>query len=395
MFYNIGVQNNEVVHPHWLRRRQPAQDIHKLSKYDKLAQDIYNVFTNECSIQMLLISEFGEMLKCIDEVLMREHGGVPQHTAQYPHTKAIFEALLADLKLPHIYVEADPPYVALIDGRVWSTSKCEAMYNRCTKPEHFVQHLVLQHVESIASIRILNAHIPTSKSRASRRRCIEHMCAVATYAMPWMPWMIGGDCNVDVYTMHACCQPYIVPGVHCISESQWQRNHDAQKADHALCQGIALNPIQSWVGIHSEPCVADIHDAVVMKGVLQETSSETWLPGDLDKPVTDPGLLPVAASPTTKPAMATRPQPTVARPIRNITDPPAMACSGDPHPAAQTQNNSGNGDDRKDSEIAIQQQLLNEGGIGCEMIMGEHAVQAVAEHAGHHVLQDIATMLSG
>jgi hypothetical protein len=51
-------------------------------------------------------------------------GGVTQPTVQYTNTQELFEALLEEIGIRHIYVEANPPYVALIDGRV--TDRCTA-----------------------------------------------------------------------------------------------------------------------------------------------------------------------------------------------------------------------------------------------------------------------------
>jgi hypothetical protein len=389
MWYNVGIQNKEVTgNKYWKVN----------GKHRKLINDIKNIFTHEECIEILFLSEFGQMGDCIDVDLLKAHSealyqGMAKYgrtlpDIRYPNTKELFEAILMELNLPHIYVEANPPYVALIDSRAWHTIECSTKKNLCDDRKACVQHIVLQHNVSNACIRCFNAHIPTSVATAQqvpkKTKIIKSMCAAAATPRPkasWgvtrsgvpqptapMPWIIGGDCNVDKGNMQYFCQDYIKGEDHCMCLSGWpeMESHNAQKADHAICQGIDIEVVKSWIGKHMPPCASDAHDAVVVKGVLQGTSSETWLSGDLGKPVTDPVLLPVAA-------------------MACSGDPPAMACSGDPHPAAQTQNNCGNGDDRKDTEIAIQQQLLNEGGIGCEMSMGEHVVQAVAEHAGHHV----------
>ena len=55
-----------------------------------------------------------------------------------------------------------------------------------------------------------------------------------------------------------------------MSKSGWVQREDAQKADHALSQGIALTDVKSRVGIHSPPCATDVHDAVVVMGALEE-----------------------------------------------------------------------------------------------------------------------------
>ena len=120
--------------------------------------------------------------------------------------------------MTHIYVKANPPYVALIDGGFWRTKVCEAMRQICSKPELFVQHLVVQRVESGACLRCFNAHMPTSFATPERKRsCVVKMCEVATpffgsgVAQPTaiMPWVIGGDCNVDEGTMKKWCHPFV------------------------------------------------------------------------------------------------------------------------------------------------------------------------------------------
>ena len=50
---------------------------------------------------------------------------------------------------------------------------------------------------------------------------------------------------------------------------------DAQKADWALSQGIALDSCKSWLGIHSPPCASDAHDVVVAVGVFEAIDSES------------------------------------------------------------------------------------------------------------------------
>ena len=83
-----------------------------------------------------------------------------------------------------------------------------------------------------------------------------------------MPWIITGDFNTRKATMMKWCQPFVKPNVQCISDSGWPDDSDAQTADFALSQGIALQQVKSWVGWHSKPCASDVHDAVVVMGSL-------------------------------------------------------------------------------------------------------------------------------
>ena len=106
------------------------------------------------------------------------------------------------------------------------------------------------------------------------------MCDIATDSAvqqrtACMPWIIAGDLNVDSGTMALWCQGAIKKRVPCVSKSEWKQSEDAQKADFALSQGIALVPFKPWLGVHSPPCVSDIHDAVVVMGVLEAVESES------------------------------------------------------------------------------------------------------------------------
>ena len=115
MSYNIGIQNAEI------------RDGKKwTAKYTKLQNDIKSAFTNtEAGIQVLLISEFGNMFDSIDRILAC---GVTQPTGRKVKcTRELFEDSLANINLPHIHVVADPPYVALIDSECWRVKHCETV----------------------------------------------------------------------------------------------------------------------------------------------------------------------------------------------------------------------------------------------------------------------------
>ena len=120
MSYNMGIQNAEI---HTGRKWT--------EKYAKLRNDVKSAFTNtEAGIQVLLISEFGNMFDDIDGVLS---SGVAQPTGRKVRsTRELFEDLLADLHLSHIRVAADPPYVALIDSQCWQVKHNGIRRKLCT-----------------------------------------------------------------------------------------------------------------------------------------------------------------------------------------------------------------------------------------------------------------------
>ena len=186
---------------------------------------------------------------------------------------------------------ANEPYVAPIDSTKWRVNECVLMDKICTKPEIAVQHLIVEHVETKFLMRCFNAHMPTGAATAQRKEtCVLKTCTVATevvgsgVAQPTasMPWVIAGDLNIDEGTMMKWCQPFVKKNVPCMSVSGWPKDKDPQKSDHALSQGIALMPVKSWVGWHSQPCASDIHDAVVVMGTLDleqleaQPTSSSW-----------------------------------------------------------------------------------------------------------------------
>ena len=87
MSYNIGIQNNEVGANYWE------------NKYERLQDDVKSAFNHETGIQVLLLSEFGNMFISIDSILSC---GVLQPTGNKVYsTKELFEDLLASIHLPH------------------------------------------------------------------------------------------------------------------------------------------------------------------------------------------------------------------------------------------------------------------------------------------------------
>ena len=267
--YNIGYQNNEFGANNWHR------------KFQKLQNDVASVFSHETGIQIMLLSEFGNMFASADKIFS---SGVTQPTGNtlttVYNTREVFENLLADVDMTHIHVYAAAPYVALIDSHCWRVREHEVINKLCSKQEIIIQHLILEHVDTSGTLRCFNAHMPTSAATPKRKEdCVTKMCYMATgtgvqQPSAIMPWIIAGDLNVDIGTMSKFCQPFVKAGAPCFSKSEWPQDNDAQKADHALSQGIALLPIRSWVGWHSKPCASDAHDAVVVMGAFLEKESQ-------------------------------------------------------------------------------------------------------------------------
>ena len=261
MSYNIGINNNEVGANYWE------------NKYRKLQNDVRSAFTHAAGIEVLLLSEFGNMFKSIDAILS---SGFKQPTGHWVYsTEELFEDLLADIDIKHICVYANAPYVALIDSECWQVRHREVLEKLCTKEDIIVQHLILEHVDTKERCRCFNAHLPSTVATLRRKEdCSKKLCDIATSsAVPQctvcMPWILAGDLNVDPGTMSHWCQAFIEKGVPCFSKSEWPQAVNAQKSDFALSQGIALESFKSWLGYHSPPCASDIHDAVVVMGAFE------------------------------------------------------------------------------------------------------------------------------
>ena len=136
MSYNIDIHNNEV---------RSSNSIKWTFKYNKLRDDFELAFKDEIGIQVL------------HELAFRHEGGVTQPTGRKVYcTRELFEDLLKKIKLSHICVKADPPYVALIDTHCWLVQTCEVLQNLCTKDDIKVQHLILEHVNTSKTCRCFN-----------------------------------------------------------------------------------------------------------------------------------------------------------------------------------------------------------------------------------------------
>ena len=81
--YNLGINNNEV----------PSSNSCKwTSKWKRLRNDIASAFKHEIGVQVVLISEFGNMFESIDNVFEQSKGGVTQPTGhKVKCTRELFE----------------------------------------------------------------------------------------------------------------------------------------------------------------------------------------------------------------------------------------------------------------------------------------------------------------
>ena len=147
--YNVEIPNIEVTGQGWAK---PG------GKQLKLKSDVEKIFKNRHGIHIALFSEVGNML-----VRLSHSTGDSHPTAQ-----EMFEGIVADLNLTHIQVKANEPYVALIDTTWWRAITCKLIGNLCDKPEPAIQQLILEHVETRASMLCFTAHMPTSIATTKR-----------------------------------------------------------------------------------------------------------------------------------------------------------------------------------------------------------------------------------
>jgi acetone carboxylase gamma subunit len=267
-YYNLGVQNLQVTGKHWNKKGGAAQLI---------AKDIEAIFSAKHGIEVVLLSEFGNMYDSIDKSWRQSSVG-PHHAASNS-TVSFFEALLKDLKLDDIAVHALAPYVALVNSEVWKVEKCEALFRLCSKPENFAMHLLMKHKVSGVVVRAMNCHIPTKFATKERKReTVTKLCTVCTdvdytnMAHPTPCWVIGGDLNVDEGTLKHWCQVFVKPHVPCVSTSAGNMSL-ARKSDIAISQGIDLDAIPSWVGYDMDSHASDAHNMVAVMGVIKSSGS--------------------------------------------------------------------------------------------------------------------------
>ena len=189
--YNVEIPNTEVTGQGWAK---PG------GKQLKLKSDVENIFKNRHGIHIALFSAVGNML-----VRLSHSTGDSHPTAQ-----EMFEGILADLNLTHIQVKAHEPYVALIDTTWWRPITCKLIGNLGDIRDLVVPQLILQHLDTKASMLCFNAHIPTSmETPTTTRTCIIKMCSLATednsslvlQPTASMPWLTTADLNITKHTM--------------------------------------------------------------------------------------------------------------------------------------------------------------------------------------------------
>jgi hypothetical protein len=265
--YNLGVQNDEVTSKNW---EKPT------GKADRILWDIEAMFASRHGIQVVLLSEFGNMYACVDDKWKKAKPA--------GSTLSFFQDIVKKMNNEDIVVHALPPYVALVDSSVWEVQFCEKLSELCDYKANFAMHLLLRHKASGVLLRALNCHIPSSHGTQQRKKdTINNLGKVCTQKyfngghQRWKNyetshWIIAGDLNVDESILKQYCQPFVEPHVPCVSTSGRDMT-DARKADIAISQGIDLCRIPAWVGHCEELHASDCHNMVAVIGVLKPTSS--------------------------------------------------------------------------------------------------------------------------
>ena len=162
----------------------------------------------------------------------------------------------------------------------------------CSKDDINVVRLILEHARAAALLRCFNAHMPSKAATPLRKEVFaKKMCRLATdppilqqarssvdaHRAAGMPWIIAGDINADLGAMDRWCARFVNGRTLFFSRSEWPVRNSAQQADWAVSQGIAVDACRSWVGFRSQPCVSDVHDAVVVRGVTKAIESKDTL----------------------------------------------------------------------------------------------------------------------
>jgi hypothetical protein len=261
-FYNVGIQNDEVLGYRWAR------------KVGMLEDNIRRILA-EPDVSCLFLCEFGHMQLPINCNLKRLSDGqvaaagpasagsrcVPTQDA----TQTFFEALLGRLKLVHFEVHADAPYVALVDTSIWIVQNDHRVEEMCSNAHQRAQHLLLKHRETGVIVRAFNCHTPTSIASTPKRKedTVRRMLTMCTdqhggsdALQPTAVWVMGGDFNVREGLLMEMSESFVSRGRECLSKTGHSSTHDAQKSDLALSQGITLtHRISSVVSVRPSPAV--------------------------------------------------------------------------------------------------------------------------------------------
>ena len=170
-FYNVGLNNKELLGQKWNKKNCPKQR--------KLQDDIESIFAAEHAIQALFLTEFGGMDPTIDELLL-----APENLdVEQPLTKTYFENMLKRIPtLSFLIVHVEPPYVALVDPTYWHVHIFPKCVDLCTETVHFAMLLGLVHQTTGDEVGVFNCHIPTptktDKRKMERRKkeTVQNMC---------------------------------------------------------------------------------------------------------------------------------------------------------------------------------------------------------------------------
>ena len=135
------------------------------------------------------------------------------------------------------------------------------------------------------------------------------------------------------------CNAYVDCGEPSFAYSGWPIHDNAQKADFAVAQGIAVEQVKAWVGWHIEPHASDVHDMVVVKGVLTDfppPCNDSRRPG-LRLPANSKWKVPLLSVLSTKPSSANAPPTDQGPRVQELVDMfEQRPGSGDAHPATTT-----------------------------------------------------------
>ena len=118
-------------------------------------------------------------------------------------------------------------------------SKTELMTKLCDHKGICVQHLVVEHVDSRASLRIFNAHIPTSvATRAMKEAIAKKLCRTATS-------MHGSGVAQPTATQHTTA----IPLGHSGGSERGCRHHHEMVS--TVSQKQCAVPVYIWMASHA------------------------------------------------------------------------------------------------------------------------------------------------
>lgn len=274
VFYNVGIQNNEVTGRDWR------------TKTRRMENDIKQILPSHSRVQGVLISEFGNMHISIDHFFderarttalnksQRSRGGILQ-SADYcvvsENAQTYFERMMRHLELDDVDVFARPPYIALIRRSHWHVISCTIHDDLCSIKANTAQLLKLQHIDRGVTVNVANCHIPSPAISNQRRKdtietLLGHLgaCGSAQPSGATVAWIMGGDLNTPPILLKQTVEPYVQAVMPFLSSS----NAMPRNGDFAISQGLQLREVIAWVGCTEDPqnYVSDAHDIVAVVG---------------------------------------------------------------------------------------------------------------------------------